>query len=343
MDSSTDTASQEQAVARIFNSSIAAAAIGAAWEVGLLDQLREQKKLDVQGFATQHDLDSRSTSGLVMALAVVDVVRREPGTNTIIVPGGLLDEALRTASLFHWLALGSGGLFSRMHCILRKDRTYQRDSAAVAFASRGANMTFFDPIFFAAMDRHQSEFHSVVDLGSGSGERLMKTLERYPGTTGLGVDIAAPAIEVAEAESAKRGLGHRLSFTIGDVCDLTYREEFANVDLVTCFLMGHDFWPRDNCVATLQQISRAFPRARRFFLGDTTRILLDDPTGRHAVTEHNVPIFTLGFEFGHALMGASLPTIDDWEGVFAEGGWRSVDRHLVQPPSLSVIFELERA
>jgi hypothetical protein len=56
----------ERAVATIFNSAIAAAAIGAAWELGLLDELRNQKKVDVRKFATQHDLDSggnRSAQG----------------------------------------------------------------------------------------------------------------------------------------------------------------------------------------------------------------------------------------------------------------------------------------
>jgi len=100
----------EREVASIFNSAIAAAAIGAAWELGFLDELRNQKKVEVAKFAAEHDLDSRSMQGLVSALAVVNVVRRDHDT---VLAGGLMDEAYRTKSLFHWLALGSGGLFSR--------------------------------------------------------------------------------------------------------------------------------------------------------------------------------------------------------------------------------------
>ncbi|MCJ1355259.1 MAG: hypothetical protein MMC33_005250 [Icmadophila ericetorum] len=332
----------KRAVAAIFNSAIAAAAIGAAWELGLLDELWDQKKVDVHKFATQHDLDSGSLQGLVAALAVVDVVKRDQDT---VVAGRLLDEAYRTKSLFHWLTMGSGGLFSRMQYVLRNEnRTgdfYRRDPAAIAYACREANRQFFDPAFWAAMDKLNYKFHSVVDLGSGSGERLMQILDRYPGTTGIGIDLAGPAVKVAAAESLERGFEDRLSFTEGDVCELGYRDEFAQVDLLTCFMMGHDFWPRDNCVATLQRLRKAFPMARRFLLGDTTRILLDSARSKYAVTEDNVPIFTLGFEFGHAMMGAYLPTMDEWEGVFAEGGWRLVKRHLIETHSLSVIFELE--
>ena len=338
------TVDSERAVATIFNSAIAAPAIGAAWELGFLDELREQKKVDVHKFATQHDLDSGSMQGLVSALAIVDVVERDQDT---IVPGKLLDEAYRTKSLFHWLTLGSGGLFSCMQYVLRnKNRTgsfYHRDSAAIALACRDINLQYFDPAFWAAMDGLDSKFHSVVDLGSGSGERLMQILDRYPGTTGIGIDLAGPAIKVAAAEAVERGFGDRLSFTEGDVREMDYRNEFAQVDLLTCFMMGHDFWPRENCVATLQQLRKVFPKVRRFLLGDATRILLDTARSKHAVSEDNVPIFSLGFEFGHAMMGVYLPTMEEWDGVFAEGGWRCVKKHLIETLSLSVIFELEHA
>ena len=332
----------ERAVANIFNSAVAAAAIGAAWELGLLDELRDQKKVDVHNFAEQHDLDSGSMQGLVAALAIVDVVQRNHDT---IVGGRLLEEAYRTKSLFHWLTLGSGELFSRMQYVLRNEnRTgdfYRRDPAAIAYACRDINRQHFDPAFWTAMNELDYKLHSVVDLGSGSGERLMQILDRYPGTTGIGIDLAGPAIKVAAAEALERGFGDRLSFTEGDVGEMGYRDEFAQVDLLTCFMMGHDFWPRENCVATLQRLRKAFPKVRRFLLGDTTRILLDSGGSKHAVTEDNVPVFTLGFEFGHAMMGVYLPTIEEWEGVFVEGGWRCVGRHLIESPSLSIIFELE--
>jgi hypothetical protein len=333
-----------RAVATIFNSAIAAAAIGPAWELGLLDELLKQKKVNVHKFAIQNNLDRSSTHGLVTALAVVDVVKRDQDS---IVPGRLLNEAYRNKSLFHWLTLGSAGLFSRMQYVLRNEnRTgdfYHRDSAAIAYACRDINRQHFDPVFWAAMDGLDYKFHSVVDLGSGSGERLMQILDHLPGTTGIGVDLAGPAIKVAATEALERGFGDRLSFIEGDAREMTYRDEFNHVDLLMCFMMGHDFWPRDNCIATLQQLRKAFPNVRRFLLGDTTRILLDNPRSKYALTEDNVSIFTLGFEFGHAIMGVYLPTMEEWEGVFAEGGWRCVKKHLVESSYLSVIFELEHA
>lgn len=339
---SSSSVDSERAVANIFNSAIAAAAIGAAWELGLLDEVRDQKQVDVHKFASEHNLDRGSMQGLVTALAVVDVVQHDQYT---ITAGRLLEEAYKAKSLFHWLALGSGELFSKMQYVLRNEnRTgafYRRDPAAIAYACRDISRQHFDPVFWTAMDGLDYKLHSVVDLGSGSGERLMQILDRYPETTGIGIDIAGPALKVAAAEASRRGFGDRLTFTEGDAREVSYRDEFAQVDLLTCFMMGHDFWPRDNCVATLERLRKAFPNARRFLLGDTTRILLDNADTKYAVTEDNVPVFTLGFEFGHAMMDVYLPTMEEWEGVFDEGGWHCVEKHLIESPSLSVIFELK--
>lgn len=342
---SSTTTDSERAVAKIYNSAIAAAAIPAAWEVGLLDALQDQKKVNVSKFAEEHNLDSDSMLGVAVALAVVDVVKCDQATVTA---GRLFDEAYRTKSMFHWLTLGSGGLFSRLQHVLRNEnRTgnfHQRDPAAIAYACRELNHQFYDPVFWTVMEGLDYNFHSVIDLGCGSGERLMQILGRYPETTAIGIDVAGPAIEFAEAEAQKRGFGNRLSFTVGDAREIEYHDEFGQVDLLTSFLMGHDFWPRENCIATLQKLRKIFPKVRRFLLGDETRGLLHSagskpPVAR--VTEDNVPIFALGLEFGHVLMDVYIPTMEEWYGVFAEGGWRCVKGHELQKPAFAVIFELE--
>lgn len=139
----------------------------------------------------------------------------------------------------------------------------------------------------------------------------MQILDRYPKTTGIGIDIAGSVLKVAAAKTSKRGFGDRLSFMEGDARKVSYRDEFAQVDLLTCFMIGHDFWPRDNCVATLQRFRKAFPEARRFLLGDATRILLDNAGSKYAVTKDNVPVFTLGLEFSHAMMDVYSPTMEE--------------------------------
>ncbi|KAF7553298.1 hypothetical protein G7046_g7130 [Stylonectria norvegica] len=343
----------QHAVANIFNSAIAAAAIASAWEVGLLDAVQSQKQVLLPAFSEKHDLDTDSTQGLVVALAAVKVVSVKYNTDstTSVTRGSLFDETYRTKSLFHWLTLGSGGLFSRMQHVLRNENRhgdfYKRDGAAIAYACREANRQFFDPAFWAVMEKLDYKFHSVVDLGCGSGERLIQILERYPDTTAIGVDVSSAAVKFAETESERRGFETRLSFTLDDATNLKPRKEFEKVDILTCFLMGHDFWPRENCIASLQTLRRVFPNLHRFYLCDTTRGVLpatrDGELSNPAVAHEghpDVPIFSLGFEFGHALMGAYIPTIPEWHGVFAEGGWRCVKSHDIPELAFNVLFEL---
>ncbi|KAI0405066.1 methyltransferase MppJ [Xylaria palmicola] len=335
----------KRAVASIFNSALAAPGIGAAWELGILDEIRDKKRLNVEEYASKHDLHLISIQGLVTVLATVHVLGREGNE---AVAGPLFEEAYQAKSLFHWMNLGQGNLFPRMQYILRNEnRTgeyYTRDPAAISYACRDINAQYIDPTFWAAMDSLDFKFSEVVDLGCGSGGRLMQILDRFPEAKGLGVDIAGPSTKIAQEEAAGLGYGDRLAFTEGDVLKLTYRDEYANVDLLNSFMMGHDFWPRENCVETLRRIRASFPKARRFLLGDATRFVLHGGDPKYGVTEADVPVFTLGFEFAHSMMDVTIPSMEDWDGVFAEGGWRCVKKHLTDNrPPLWVIFELEHA
>jgi SAM-dependent methyltransferase len=328
-----ENAAARRATADIFNSAVAAAAIGAAWEVGALDELNERGELDAVDFAARHDLHLPSTMGMFTALGSVHVVTCRQNT---ILAGPNFAEVCRSRSLFHWLSQGCGELFSRMPQVLRNENRvgeyYRRDAAAISYACREINARYFDPTFWTVMADLDFEPAAIADLGAGSGERLIQLVERHPDARGVGIDIAEPALEMASEEVARRGLAEQITFLRGDARRIVPRPEFAGVELLTCFMMGHDLWPRENCVASLRRIREAFPDVRRFLLGDATR------TTDLAADE--LPIFTLGFEVGHDMMGVYLPTLDEWDDVFEEGGWHLVRRHLIEDLTVSVVFEL---
>jgi len=317
----------------IFNSAVAAFALSAAWELGALDELRVAGVLDAEDFARRRGLDTASTVGMFRALASVHVVTRE---DTKVTPAEHFDEAFRTRSFFHWLNRGSAELFREMPSVLANENRfgsyYRRDPAAIAYACREINEICYDPAFWDVMNNLDFEFTQVVDLGCGSGGRLMDILDRYPGTTGIGVEIANPSLEVARAEAAEAGYGERTTFVQGDVLRLEPDPRFEQVELITCFMMGHDFWPRESCVATLRRLREVFPAARRFVLGDATRTV--------GIPDDELPAFTLGFELGHDMMGTFIPTIADWESVFAEGGWELVRTNRIEMAAGEVVFEL---
>ena len=320
--------------ASIYNSAVAAWAIAAAWEIGALEELHTARTLDAESFAVRQGLDPVATVGLFRALASVGVVRR---SGPVVVVADAFDEVYRYKSFFHWLSRGSAELFRQMPSVLvsenRVGAFYQRDSAAIAYACREIDELCYAPAFRDAMGRLDFEPGNVVDLGCGSGGRLLGILDRYPRARGVGVDIARPALAAATADALAAGLADRVSFIEADVLDLDERPEFADVELITCFMMGHDFWPRENCVTSLRRLRKVFPSARRFLLGDATRTA--------GVPDSDLPVFTLGFEFGHDLMGAFLPTIADWESVFDEAGWKLARTNRIELTVGEVVFELE--
>jgi SAM-dependent methyltransferase len=322
------------AAATIYNSAVAAWAIAAAWEIGALDELHKARTLDAESFAARHGLDPASVVGLFRALASVDVVRRR---GPVVVAAGAFDEVYRYKSFFHWLSRGSAELFRQMPSVLvsenRVGQFYQRDAAAIAYACREIDELCYAPTFWDAMCRLDFELSNVVDLGCGSGGRLLDILARYPRARGIGIDIARPALAAAQADSLAAGMANRVTFVEADVLDLDERPEFADVELITCFMMGHDFWPRENCVTALRRFRKVFPSVQRLLLGDATRTA--------EVPDSDLPVFTLGFELGHDLMGVFLPTIPDWESVFEEAGWKLVRTNRIDMTVGEVVFELE--
>jgi release factor glutamine methyltransferase len=56
----------------------------------------------------------------------------------------------------------------------------------------------------------------ILDLGTGTGCILLALLEEYPAATGIGVDIAAGAVETATANARTAGLADRAVFLLGD-------------------------------------------------------------------------------------------------------------------------------
>lgn len=320
--------------AGIYNSAVAAWAIAAAWEIGALDELHRSRTLDAESFAASRGLDPAATVGMFRALASVGMVRRDGAT---VVTADAFDEVYRYKSFFHWLSRGSAELFRQMPSVLvsenRVGKFYRRDAAAIAYACREIDELCYARTFWDAMGRLDFELGSVVDLGCGSGGRVLDVLARYPRARGIGIDIARPALDAAMADSVAAGAADRVTFIEADVLDLDERPEFADVQLITCFMMGHDFWPRENCVTALRRFRKVFPSVQRLLIGDATRTA--------EVPDSELPVFTLGFELGHDLMGVFLPTIADWESVFEEAGWTLLRTNRIDLTVGEVVFELE--
>jgi phenylpyruvate C(3)-methyltransferase len=319
-----------------FNGAVSAAALSAAWDIGLLDELADRDTVDVPGFIARTGTHPEAVRKILVALSSRRIVVVDAGPN-LAQRGPGFDEAFRTKGFFYWLTRGCAELFTDLTTLVRiderADRQMRRDSRAISVACRSIARTFFDPPLRNLLDG--IDFTTVADLGCGSGDRIIMLAEQRPAIRALGVDIALGALAVAGEAVQEAKLEERITLIQDDVLNMSPRSEYADVDLVTCFLMGHDFWPRDNCVKTLQHLREIFPNLRNLILGDTCRSV--------GVAGPDLPMFTLGFETVHALMDQYLPTLDEWYSVIDESGWRRADQRLIDLPAFSFIFHLTPA
>ncbi|BCY09070.1 methyltransferase domain-containing protein [Actinoplanes sp. L3-i22] len=317
--------------AQLFNASIAAFAVVAADEIGLLAAAGRGDPVDLSTFAKQEDLHEPSVRAVATALAgagvlVIDCDLAEPGP--------AFAEVHATKGFFTWLLGGCGELLRTTGAVSRNagrtGRFITRDARAIAEGCGDFGARFIDPVFDQAFGGRR--FRCVADLGCGAGARLIRALRADPRATGIGVDLAPAAVAEARERLAEAGLADRAVVIEADVHDLPRHPQFQRVDFVTSFLMGHDFWPRDRCRQVLRGLRRAFPAATDFALCDTYRA--EQPAGA------DLPILTLGFEYVHALMGQQIPTLAEWRAVLPDSGWRIAHEHPLRLPPQSVIFHL---
>ncbi|MCY1035335.1 class I SAM-dependent methyltransferase [Corallococcus sp. BB11-1] len=317
--------------AELFNGHLAAVAISALNELGLLDELDRAGTLHLPTWVEQRQLHAMTVDSLMEVLSLYDIVTRSEDGHAR--PGKHFADILRTKGYFTWLTSGYGRLFQKLSSTVplagRGAGFIDRDGAAIALGGRDYGRQFVDEQFAQVL--RTKDFRVVADLGCGSAERLIGMV-RHGAAEGIGIDMNAGAIELAGKAVKGADLEQRIGLVLGDLRTLEPSPRFAQVDLLTSFFNGHDLWPREACLAVLQRLRQVFPHVTRFLLCDTYRA---EPFTSCA----GVPIFTLGFHVTHAVMGQYIPTREEWLSLLEEAGWRCNGVHDIGIPS-SAIFDL---
>lgn len=312
----------------LFNAYVASSAISAATHIGLLDALARDLKVDVGEFSTDRELDPaviRSVADILVRHEVFAAL-----DDDVIVKGPEFDDVWRNQGYFLWLVRGYGEMLGQVGELAELPRRPEaisiRDGAAIARGGKDYGSRYVDHIvgdLIATLD-----FSVMADLGCGSANRIIQLARTYPTKRFIGVEVNSGAVEVARAAVRDAGLQDRIEIVQDDISDLRENPSYADVDAVISFFLGHDLWPEQNCLRTLETIRARLPRVRNFLLSDTYR--------SDGVT---APIFTLGFELTHAVMGQEIPTAQQWEHLFDKSVWRLHQRQALEI-AFSDIFHL---
>src|SRR4051794_34295042 len=174
---------------------------------------------------------------------------------------------------------------------------------------------------------------SVVDLGCGWAELLLRIVEHEPTVRGLGIDSNAAALKRAQRNADERDLCERVRFECGDAAQWSSACDVAIVigsshawggtsralDAVGLLLqpagrllLGDAFWEQPPTVAALNALDAA----------------ADDFTSLPGLTR-------LCEERGYRLLHVSTATLDEWDGFesrYCAGAQRWTERIRTIPP-----------
>ncbi|MGA6161818.1 class I SAM-dependent methyltransferase [Amycolatopsis magusensis] len=125
---------------------------------------------------------------------------------------------------------------------------YPRDGREVAVSSQWMGSLAFYP---AALERVlAAEPTRVTDLGAGTCRLLIEVLQRFPESTGVGLDLDGPACRVAERAAGQAGVGGRLTVLerpIQSVADDP--APLAGSDVIHAGFVFHDMLPDEEDIA----------------------------------------------------------------------------------------------
>jgi SAM-dependent methyltransferase len=209
------------------------------------------------------------------------------------------------------------------------------------------DLTFLSPLSESRAARlvaflAEGEPSTVLDVGCGWGELMLRVLEASPATRGVGVDLDEEALTGGRRNAADRGLADRATFEALDA-----REVTGTFGAVTC-IGASQIWgpgveeaqPLDYAAA-LTALRGLLPRGGRLVYGEgiwsspPTPAAVAPLAGRDDEYVRLGALVELAKEQGFAVLATHEADLDEWdvfESGFAAGYARWLAAHAVDDP-----------
>ncbi len=204
------------------------------------------------------------------------------------------------------------------------------------------DLTFLAPLSDPRADRlvaflAEGAPSTVLDVGCGWGELLLRVLEAIPSARGLGVDLDEEALTDARRRAVDRRLGDRATFEARDA-----REVSGSFGAITC-IGASQIWGPDveeaqplDYAAALTALRRLLPRGGRLVYGEGIWSAPPNPAATAPLAGRDDEYLGLGelVELakaqGFAVLAAHEADQDEWdtfESGFAAGYARWLAEH----------------
>jgi len=107
----------------------------------------------------------------------------------------------------------------------------------------------------------------ILDLGTGPGHLPVQIAKRAPDVTIIGIDLSRKLIKAARANATKAGVGHQLTFSVGDCARLRFEDH--SFDMVISTGMLHSL---KKPVVVFKETYRVLKKGRQAWFYDPATI-----------------------------------------------------------------------
>ena len=315
---------------QLFNSTIIASTIVCADELNLLEALAINEFINIQDFCKKKNIHEFPFRTILNALSVNKIIKINEDKITKSLN---FTDVYKNKGYFTWLIKGYGFTLENMDILLKKKKlkveNLHRNAEFIAKAGKDYGNKFVDKPFLNYINKIKP--HKIIDIGCGNAERLIKIVQNNKNIKAIGIEINSEVVKQTKQYIKEAKLNKNIEIICADIKTIKYNKIFEDADVLCSFFMGHDLFPAENVYKIFNNFKYLFPNVKNFLLCDTFKNNMNKITP---------PIFTMGFEITHALMGQKIPTYNEWMQLFKSLNWKSEFNIKINIPN-SIIFNLK--
>lgn len=283
--------------------------------IGFFDELSRYNYININGFSKKHDIGLQTIKALCKYLYAIGILRRKKGNYCLSAKGQIL--IYDAIGPFNFISAYSP-IFQNLEAMLRKEKKYGKDiirrSEFVAKASAETERWIPFPVIEKLI--RTEKYNSILDLGCGSAEFLIRLCKRIPNIKAFGIDISESSIAYAKKRLKEERLEKSIKLEVSDIFEVNkLSKEMKEVDVITSFFVLHELVAEGR-----EKVIRLLKTLKENFVNSSLVIC---ELYRKAPTElKRKPSMIAEHHLFHALSNQKILSVKEWKNIIKKTDYK---------------------